>query len=88
MKKILVIVLLGFITVSILTLVFTFQVSNTFQFEDDNGDNGNDDDSYDGVPIKSLNPFLIKKDYSHSTLNGFRIGIRLYLTSGYPNAIV
>ena len=83
MKKVLVIVLFGFIAVSILTVVFTIQVSNTFQFEDDNGDNGNDDDSYDGVPIT-----ILKKDYSHSTFKGFRIGIRLYLTSGYPNANV
>jgi hypothetical protein len=41
MKKLLLIVLLGFVLISILAVMFTFQSSNTFNFEE-NGDNGDD----------------------------------------------
>ncbi|MFX1391450.1 MAG: hypothetical protein ACFE9Z_15405 [Promethearchaeota archaeon] len=42
MKKLLILILIGFITVSIFTIIFTVQSSRTFTFEDDNGDNGDD----------------------------------------------
>ncbi len=43
MKKLLVIILVAFIIVSILTIMFTFQASSTFNnFTDDDGDNGDD----------------------------------------------
>ncbi|MFX1452323.1 MAG: hypothetical protein ACFFCM_15905 [Promethearchaeota archaeon] len=42
MKKLLIIILVGFIVVSILTIMFTIQNINTFTFEDDNGDNNDD----------------------------------------------
>jgi len=43
MKKVLLIILLGFIVVSIITIMFTIQESNTFtNFEEDNSDNGDD----------------------------------------------
>ncbi|NHJ24826.1 MAG: hypothetical protein EAX89_09640 [Candidatus Lokiarchaeota archaeon] len=67
MKKVLLIILLGFILTSILTITYTIQISSTFSnFSDDNGGNGdNDHDSFDNqVNLReSLNP-------SKSTIHG------------------
>jgi len=41
-KKLLLIIFVGFVIISILAIMFTFQRVSTFTFEDDNGDNGDD----------------------------------------------
>ena len=54
MKKVLLIILLGFIVVSILVIMFTVQIIPTFRgFEDDNGDN--DDDHFNDLILTPVN---------------------------------
>lgn len=53
MKKLLIIILIVFFTVSILTIMFTFQAGSTFiNFTGDDGDNGDDN-------IRPTNPSII-----------------------------
>ena len=57
MKKLLLIILLGFLVVSIVTILFTIQYIPTFRnFDDEDDTNGdNNDDHYSNLPIVQLN---------------------------------
>ncbi|MHA1192613.1 MAG: hypothetical protein ACTSP9_10000 [Promethearchaeota archaeon] len=63
MKKLLLLILIGFILTSIITLSFTFQASTSFrEFEgDDNGDDDKVENSLLEIPIEKLSRVLIKQ---------------------------
>ncbi len=76
MKKVLLIILIGFIVVSILTIMFTIQSIHTFRDFDEHNDNGdNNDDHYndsnlDRVNTDGLNNFFLM--YEAKVISTFR----------------
>lgn len=61
MKKLLIIIIIGFIFVSFLAVMFTIQNVNRFTFNDDNGGNGEDYISLIDLIFSSL-----KKEFQSS----------------------
>ena len=88
MKKLLLLILVGFILTSIITLSFTFQASTSFrEFEGD--DNANDDKVENSLlenPIKKLSiTTLINKIAS---VNPFNYNLLLKLESFFNNTYI
>ena len=79
MKKVLLLILIGFTVVSIFTIMFTIQESSTFtNFEDDNGDNGDDHIIISHLNINHVDNiekvFEIPKDLGyHPSFDYFRV---------------
>lgn len=70
MKKILMIILIGFIAVSILTIMFTIQSIPTFRdFDDDDSNGDNNDDHYRNLNLAQVNPDGSKNIYLEDEVN-------------------